>query len=73
MNDQAKEFSLNARDIQIKKVNFQGQAPIEIRYDLKYHNVTFVFDKPFTLGEHKVHIDYIGQLNNDMAGFYRCK
>jgi puromycin-sensitive aminopeptidase len=67
-----KTFSLHAREISVHSMTFQGQSPVEIHYNVKYHTVEFLFEKEFEVGDNfEVLINYTGILNNDMAGFYR--
>lgn len=72
------EVTLHARELNIKGVVFSpssdDSSPIEvltISRNVKENTATFGFDEVLPVGKGRLEIDYVGELNNQMAGFYR--
>lgn len=45
----------------------------DISLDEKADTATFTFERELPLGHAKLHVTFVGQLNDQMAGFYRTK
>ena len=75
--DNVTEISLHSREINIHSATFtSGSVSLEavgIAYDLKYNVVKLTFESSFPVGTANLNLKFTGILNNDMAGFYRCK
>ena len=50
-----------------------GTVATDISLDEKADTATFTFEKELPLGHAKLHVTFVGQLNDQMAGFYRTK
>uniref|UniRef100_A0A7S4F5X8 Aminopeptidase n=2 Tax=Chrysotila carterae TaxID=13221 RepID=A0A7S4F5X8_CHRCT len=65
-------LTLHAKELNFKKASFEGIGDAtNIALSEETSTVTFTFDKPLPLGNGKLSITYTGELNNQMAGFYR--
>jgi len=69
---------LHAKEIEIKAVDFihpeARLTAINISLDPKLDTATFTFDRQLPLGsEGKLAVSFVGQLNDQMAGFYRAR
>jgi aminopeptidase N len=72
------EIILHSKEINIKHVTFQGlnEKPVDsigIEYNSELTSVAMKFKNALPIGEGVLHIEYVGILNNSMAGFYRSK
>lgn len=70
-------ITLNALDLSITKAILQQNetnfAPKEINFLKNQETVTFVFETPLTVGNGVLHLEFTGELNDKMKGFYRSK
>ncbi|XP_033126346.1 puromycin-sensitive aminopeptidase-like [Anneissia japonica] len=71
------EVTLNCVDIKISSVvSIAGGNDIaisEISYCKEEETVTLKFVSPLPLGSAEIHLEYVGELNDKMKGFYRSK
>mmetsp|Transcript_20947 Transcript_20947/g.30195 ORF Transcript_20947/g.30195 Transcript_20947/m.30195 type:complete len:870 (-) Transcript_20947:137-2746(-) len=71
------EVVLHSKEIHVKHASFvstvSGQRPslVSVSYHLVDTTLTLKFDTPLAVGEGKLHIEFEGILNGDMAGFYK--
>lgn len=70
------EIKLHARELQLKSAVFKpaegDSLDVEtISYDFKKKVVTLIFGEILPVGKGVLSIDYVGELNDQMAGFYR--
>ena len=73
-----KSVQLHARELYFQSAHFKSEAQsgfsteaIAFNFDAKYNVVTIEFDKEVPLGQGHIVIKYLGEHNNQMAGFYR--
>jgi len=78
VHEATNEVSLHSKELQFKTVSFKssedGASDVEcigINQKIKETTVTFVFSEVLPVGKGKLVIEYVGILNNQMAGFYR--
>lgn len=72
------ELTLHSKELSVISATFTAAAdgatsmsPSTIAYNLKETTVKFGFDEVLPVGPGCLKITYIGELNNQMAGFYR--
>ncbi|MCH7800604.1 MAG: M1 family peptidase, partial [Chloroflexi bacterium] len=69
------EISLNCAEIEIQScsLTFDGeeQTPVETVFDEKAETVTFNFGSRIAPGQAKLNIEFTGELNDRLLGFYR--
>jgi len=58
-------------DVEIVDVNDVPQKPTDINFNIPYSVVTMVFSNKIPVGKVFLRINFQGELNNQMAGFYR--
>ena len=68
--DPTDRITVNAVDLQIRDARLVDGpvARIEMLPDQQW--VAFVFDAPLTVGEHSIHIDYRGKINETATGMF---
>jgi aminopeptidase N len=76
VNKSTSSIILHAKELSITSASFSTSekkqvAATQIKHNLKEHTVEFVFSEALPEGEGTLSIPYVGQLNNQMAGFYR--
>lgn len=66
---------LNSQEIEFHSVSLEGQEPVEIKYDGENQVTEFKFTRGALADKQKVTLDikYTGELNDQLAGFYRAK
>lgn len=74
--DGASEVTVNAKELYVSKASFAGAdgkalACTAINQDLLKSRMTFVFDGALPKGTGRLDVEFTGELNNQMAGFYR--
>ncbi|EGD82277.1 puromycin-sensitive aminopeptidase-like protein [Salpingoeca rosetta] len=69
---------LHSRELYIQSATFKSEGEkgfsteaTGFNYDTKMQTVTIQFEKEVPLGKGRIHIEYLGEHNNQMAGFYR--
>ncbi|KAI0228894.1 Puromycin-sensitive aminopeptidase [Lamellibrachia satsuma] len=70
--------TLNSADIQVKGVQYQGgkqefNTDVKVIYSKEDETVTFKFPDALQPGEGTITVDFTGELNDKMKGFYRSK
>lgn len=78
INQETTQISLHAREIAILSVKFVSELSSgneipasNINFHVATHVVDIIFKDSLPLGAGSLHIIYVGQLNNQLAGFYR--
>ncbi|CCE83180.1 Piso0_003752 [Millerozyma farinosa CBS 7064] len=72
VNEETDYVTLNSLDIEVHSAKIEAFEAKEINYDEEKQIVTFKFDDKLVAGKTaKLHIDFTGELNDKMAGFYR--
>lgn len=72
-----KSLTLHSKELQITESSFKAKESgqevktKEVRYDIKATTVTIEFENALPMGEGKIEIEFVGQHNDQMAGFYR--
>ncbi|XP_020615245.1 puromycin-sensitive aminopeptidase-like protein [Orbicella faveolata] len=73
----ADKVTMNCLDIVIKSANFSSDGSVvnssAISYDKEEETVTISFPSPLPLGNGQLCMDFTGELNDKMKGFYRSK
>ena len=72
---------VNAVDLQIASASFESKASSEVAKRLeatiefaeKNETVEFLFKEDLPAGPGKLHVEFTGELNDKMKGFYRTK
>lgn len=77
-NEDVFSIEMHCHEITINSVTFSGADGFVsnftgLSYNLDLTTVTFTFPSALPKGCGKVHIEYAGILNDQMAGFYRSK
>lgn len=67
----AKEIAIRTETVVFKPEEGEELKPVEIKYNLKDTTVTFKFESMLPVGEGVLEMQFIGCLNDQMAGFYR--
>lgn len=68
---------LHSRDLFIKSVSYKSDSlassikAVEINHNLRLHTLTLVFENVLPVGEGILMFKFQGELNDQMAGFYR--
>ena len=71
MTSSTKSITMHARELAIWSASYEGAQATSLSFDTKLTTVTFTFDSELALGKGFLTISATGQLNNQMAGFYR--
>eukprot|EP00049_Salpingoeca_infusionum_P010151 m.171714 g.171714 ORF g.171714 m.171714 type:complete len:874 (+) comp14559_c0_seq1:346-2967(+) len=71
-----KTVTLHSRELAISTASFSNTTGFTtsvatISFDIKAMTVTMVFEEEMPTGQGFLDIEFVGQLNNQMAGFYR--
>ncbi|XP_044168747.1 puromycin-sensitive aminopeptidase-like isoform X1 [Acropora millepora] len=73
----SEKVKMNCLDIDIKSANFTTNGSTvdssDISYDKEEETVTITFPSSLPVGKCQLHLDYTGELNDKMKGFYRSK
>ncbi|XP_068751951.1 puromycin-sensitive aminopeptidase-like [Montipora capricornis] len=71
------KVKMNCLDIDIKFANFSASGSAvnssDISYNKEEETVTISFPTPLPVGKCQLYLDYTGELNDKMKGFYRSK
>ncbi|MBN9319959.1 MAG: hypothetical protein BGN86_15335 [Caulobacterales bacterium 68-7] len=72
VSKETSEITLNAADLQFSTVSLDGaNAAPKVSYDAPKQRATIAFDKPVTVGKHRLVIDYTGKINQQAIGLFR--
>lgn len=68
---------VNALELQINKSSFESKHgvkyPKEIFFSKEHETATLLFEEELPLGDGKLYMEFTGELNDKMKGFYRSK
>lgn len=71
------EITMNANKLKIGSsavtINGKELTPKEVKEQPDDETITLIFDEPLTVGEANIEIEFSGELNDKMKGFYRSK
>lgn len=67
----AKELMIKHDTVVVKPAEGEESKPVSSSYDLKENAVTFTFPEMLAVGSAVLEMEFIGILNDQMAGFYR--
>lgn len=78
MNQSTDKIILNSLDLNIKSVKYTTSAgntikPLDFSISAENETLTLLFGESIPVGEGSLQFNFIGELNDKMKGFYRCK
>ncbi|CAF2981717.1 unnamed protein product, partial [Rotaria sp. Silwood2] len=79
INEMINEIILNSVDLNITKTEYQQKKTNSylldgsVEYDKVYEQVTIKFIQPINAGNGRLHMEFIGVINDQPQGFYRTK
>jgi puromycin-sensitive aminopeptidase len=78
VNQSTDKIILNSLDLNIKSVKYTTSAgntikPLDFSISAENETLTLLFGESIPVGEGSLQFNFIGELNDKMKGFYRCK
>jgi puromycin-sensitive aminopeptidase len=78
VNQPTNKIILNSLELKIKSVKYVSSAgntikPLECNISAEDETLTLLFGEPIPVGEGSLELNFIGELNDKMKGFYRSK
>jgi puromycin-sensitive aminopeptidase len=68
-----KELAFHASGLEIKTAEMDGRRPETISEDKDSQTMTFVFDEAVAAGEHILRLEFVGQIQDSLHGFYKSE